>query len=61
MGWGMVPDLLLAARAHRPALQEVLPGHTVDVMLYWQHWASEPVLAQHLTRAVKDAARAVLG
>ncbi|UUZ69823.1 HTH-type transcriptional regulator ArgP [Polaromonas sp. P2-4] len=60
MGWGMVPDLLLAARAHRPALQEVLPGHTVDVMLYWQHWASEPVLAQHLTRAVKDAARAVL-
>jgi len=60
MGWGMVPEQNLAARAHRPPLAEVLPGQTVDVALYWQHWASEPVLAQRLTRAVKDAARAQL-
>jgi len=60
MGWGMVPEQNLAARTHRPPLAEVLPGQTVDVALYWQHWASEPVLAQRLTRAVKDAARAQL-
>lgn len=60
MGWGMVPELLLAGRGHRPPLAEVLPGRWVDVALYWQHWAREPVLAQRLTRAVKDAARARL-
>ncbi len=57
MGWGMVPDLLLAARPQRPVLQEVWPGHTVDVVLYWQHWAREPVAAQRLTQAIKQAAR----
>ena len=60
LGWGMVPDLLLAARARQPPLVEVWPGHPVDVALYWQHWARESVLAQRLTRAVKDAARARL-
>ncbi len=57
MGWGMVPELLLSDRANRPPLAEVLPGRYVDVALYWQHWTREPVLAQRLTRAVKDAAR----
>ncbi|WP_457306469.1 HTH-type transcriptional regulator ArgP, partial [Polaromonas sp. P5_E6] len=56
MGWGMVPDLLLAARTRKPPLQEVLPGSTVDVRLYWQHWARESVAAQRLTQAVKQAA-----
>ncbi len=60
MGWGMVPEQSLAARAHRLLLVEVLPGKTVDVALYWQHWAREPVLAQRLTRAVKAAALAHL-
>lgn len=60
MGWGMVPELSLAARSHRPPLAEVLPGKTVDVALYWQHWASESQLAQRLTRAVKAAASARL-
>ena len=57
MGWGMVPELLLAARAPRQALQEVWAGHPVDVMLYWQHWAREPLAAQRLTQLVKQAAR----
>ena len=60
LGWGMVPDLLLAARARQPPLVEVWPGHPVDVALYWQHWARESVLAQRLTRAVKQAALARL-
>jgi LysR family transcriptional regulator, chromosome initiation inhibitor len=56
LGWGMVPELLLAARTRQPPLEEVWPGHPVDVALYWQHWARESVLAQRLTRAVKEAA-----
>lgn len=60
MGWGMVPDLLLAARTGKPPLQEVLPGCAVDVRLYWQHWAREPAAAQRLTQAVKQAAQGQL-
>ena len=60
MGWGMVHDQQLDARADRSTLAEVMPGRTVDVALYWQHWAHEPVLAQRLTQAVKASARARL-
>jgi LysR family transcriptional regulator (chromosome initiation inhibitor) len=54
LGWGMVPEQHLAAR---PGLQEILPDATVDVVLYWQHWAHESLSAQRLTAAVKAAAR----
>ncbi len=57
LGWGMVPEQHLAGRLE---LQEVLPGATVDVTLYWQHWAREPLSAQRLTQAVKAAAHASL-
>jgi LysR family transcriptional regulator (chromosome initiation inhibitor) len=53
LGWGMVPEQHLAAR---PGLQEILPDATVDVALYWQHWAHESLSAQRLTAAVKEAA-----
>ncbi|HAJ12223.1 MAG: HTH-type transcriptional regulator ArgP [Hydrogenophaga sp.] len=53
MGWGMVPEQHLAGRT---GLVEILPGATVDVALYWQHWAREPLSAQRLTAAVKAAA-----
>lgn len=54
LGWGMVPEQHLRMRT---GLREVLPGATVDVALYWQHWAQEPPSAQRLTAAVKAAAR----
>ncbi|MBT9465836.1 HTH-type transcriptional regulator ArgP [Hydrogenophaga sp.] len=54
LGWGMVPEQHLA---QRPGLQEILPDATVDVALYWQHWAHESLSAQRLTVAVKAAAR----
>lgn len=57
LGWGMVPEQHLQ---HRPGLVEVLPGAAVDVTLYWQHWAREPLSAQRLTQAVKAAAHAAL-
>ena len=54
LGWGMVPAQHLPLH---PALVELLPGATVDVALYWQHWAHEPPSAQRLTAAVKAAAQ----
>jgi LysR family transcriptional regulator, chromosome initiation inhibitor len=60
MGWGMLSELHLASRGHRPPLQEVMPGCTVDVMLYWQHWSREAAAAQRLTQAVKQAGRSML-
>lgn len=57
LGWGMVPEQDLSNRA---GLQEILPGATVDVVLYWQHWARESLSAQRLTQAVKAAAHAAL-
>jgi LysR family transcriptional regulator (chromosome initiation inhibitor) len=57
LGWGMVPEQNLPSR---PGMQEVLPGAAVDVALYWQHWAREPLSAQRLTQAVKAAAHAAL-
>jgi len=53
LGWGMVPEQHLPSR---PSLQELVPGATVDVALYWQHWAREATSAQRLTQAVKAAA-----
>ena len=59
MGWGMVHELHLLARSGRLPLVEVLPGSSVDVPLYWHHWAREPLSAQRLTQAVKQAAKAL--
>ncbi|SDP74550.1 transcriptional regulator, LysR family [Rhodoferax sp. OV413] len=60
MGWGMVPEQFLARRVGRLPLEELLPGRTVDVALYWHHWEREPVSAQRLTQAVKAAAQTLL-
>ncbi len=58
LGWGMVPSHTLATRQDKGdgAFEELLPGATVDVALYWQHWTRESPSAQLLTAAVKQAA-----
>lgn len=60
LGWGMVPEQHLALRSGQPELVDLLPGATVDVALYWQHWEREPPSAQRLTEAVKSTARTQL-
>jgi LysR family transcriptional regulator (chromosome initiation inhibitor) len=60
MGWGMVPEIYLADRSGPLELHEMLPGSAVDVALYWHHWEREPLSAQRLTQAVKQAAQQVL-
>lgn len=60
LGWGMVPELYLVDRSGPLELHEILPGSAVDVALYWHHWEREPLSAQRLTLAVKQAAQKVL-
>jgi LysR family transcriptional regulator (chromosome initiation inhibitor) len=60
MGWGMVPEVQLQQRHGRPPLVEVLPDAPVDVALYWHHWEREPLTAQRLTQAVRNAASRAL-
>lgn len=60
LGWGMVPDMFLGERAAPRTLVELLPGSAVEVALYWHHWERESVSAQHLTTAVRQAARKAL-
>jgi LysR family transcriptional regulator (chromosome initiation inhibitor) len=60
LGWGMVPDQQLLRRQGGVELKELLPGATVDVTLYWQHWEREAPSARRLTAAVKAAAAASL-
>lgn len=57
LGWGMVPDCYLKDRTGQLPLNQILPGSAVDVALYWHHWEREPVSAQRLTLAVKQAAK----
>ena len=62
LGWGMVPSLLLELRPEnrRNLLCDVMPGCTIDVMLYWQRWQREPAAAQRLSQAIRQAASAKL-
>ncbi|MBY0466422.1 MAG: HTH-type transcriptional regulator ArgP [Burkholderiales bacterium] len=60
LGWGMVPDQQLALRTGHRDFVELLPGATVDVTLYWQHWEREAPSARRLTEAVKTAAASSL-
>lgn len=53
LGWGMVPEQHLTGH---PNLVDLMPGASVAVTLYWQHWAREAPSAHRLTMAVKAAA-----
>lgn len=57
LGWGMVPDV---PREGPVPWEEVMPGATVDVALYWQHWVRESLSAQRLSAAVKMAAQRLM-
>ncbi|MDO5642585.1 MAG: LysR family transcriptional regulator ArgP [Paracoccus sp. (in: a-proteobacteria)] len=60
MGWGMNPELLVAADIRAGRLAPLVPDAALDVALYWQ---VARVVAGHLaplTRAIRAAARAGL-
>ena len=60
LGWGMNPQVLVGGLLARGDLVELVPGQSLDVALYWQHWRVEPQALRLLTGAVHAAAAAML-
>lgn len=60
LGWGMNPRVLVAGLLARGDLVELVPGQSLDVALYWQHWRVESQALRLLTGAVHAAAAAML-
>jgi LysR family transcriptional regulator (chromosome initiation inhibitor) len=55
LGWGLVPALQVQAQLARGELVELLPGHHLDVPLYWHHWRQGGELLQQLTSHLRRA------
>jgi LysR family transcriptional regulator, chromosome initiation inhibitor len=60
LGWGMAPQSMAQDDLRTGALQELVPGMYLDVAMYWQHWRLDSQALHTLTKAVKQAAAAVL-
>jgi LysR family transcriptional regulator, chromosome initiation inhibitor len=60
LGWGLNPACLVQDHLSSGALVELLPGHSLDVALYWQVSRLAADRLQGLTQAVQAAARDVL-
>ncbi len=58
--WGMVPDLQSADWLARGDVVELLPGHTVQVPLYWHIWNLQTRLYRELTSHLRQAAERAL-
>ena len=60
LGWGMVPEQLVADDLAAGRCVELIPGRHLDVPLYWQYWRMESTALTALTTAVKAAAAGIL-
>jgi LysR family transcriptional regulator, chromosome initiation inhibitor len=60
LGWGMSPLASVREALDRGDLVELVPGQTLAVPLYWQHKRRGPPVLEALSRAVQQAAAAVL-
>lgn len=60
LGWGMVPEVAAREAIDRGSLVEVRAGKTLDVPLYWQHWALRTPTLDDLTDRVVRAASVAL-
>ncbi|PYC76692.1 ArgP/LysG family DNA-binding transcriptional regulator [Streptomyces tateyamensis] len=60
LGWGLLPELHVAARGVRGQLRDLVPGRAVEVPLYWQQWKLDsPALAELAGEVVRAAAQAL--
>ena len=59
LGWGMVPDLQLAAD-REAELVDLDPAGATDVVLHWQQWRLHSPALDRVADAVRDAARTQL-
>ncbi|MFY0409856.1 LysR family transcriptional regulator ArgP [Solicola sp. PLA-1-18] len=56
LGWGMAPQVAVAADLASGGLVRVAPRHRLDVPLFWQHWRVRSPTLDALTHAVRTAA-----
>lgn len=56
LGWAMGPEPMIREPLASGRLVPLIPGHSVDVALYWQHWAIRSDTLKQLTRALVQAA-----
>lgn len=49
LGWGLVPDLQVCEQLHTGMLVDLLPGHSIEVPLYWHHWRNGGQFLNRLT------------
>ncbi|MCO8162145.1 LysR family transcriptional regulator ArgP [Pseudomonas sp. 21LCFQ02] len=54
LGWGLVPDLQVVEQLRGGQLVDLLPGHSIEVPLYWHHWRNG---GQFLNRLTEHLAR----
>jgi LysR family transcriptional regulator, chromosome initiation inhibitor len=60
IGWCMVPELMARQHLRTGELVDILPGNTLDVPLYLQHWGIKSHVLDTLTRAVRTVAYRLL-
>lgn len=56
LGWAMGPEPMIREALAAGQLAALIPGHTADVALYWQHWAIRSELLAQLSEALLQAA-----
>lgn len=57
LGWAMGPEPMIRELLASGRLKPLIEGHSVDVALYWQHWAVRSVTLARLTAALQQAAQ----
>ena len=60
LGWGMMPEHFVREGLRAGDLQEIAPGHPLDVPLYWHRWRLDSPALKALSEAVRRAAAAAL-
>ncbi|RAG80351.1 ArgP/LysG family DNA-binding transcriptional regulator [Streptacidiphilus pinicola] len=56
LGWGLVPEEQALLGLHSGALARLLPGHTLDVPLFWQQWRLDSPALFTVAAAIAEAA-----
>lgn len=59
-GWGMIPDVQSQPLLDSNELTELIPGHTLEIPLYWHIWNLKTQLNQKLTDHIRNFAEQVL-
>jgi LysR family transcriptional regulator (chromosome initiation inhibitor) len=60
MGWGLLPEIEIAADLDHRRLVALAPSSHVDVPLHWQQWRHGSAALDEVAAAIQNAARALL-